>query len=500
MKLTPKQVVVAVAVAALVSTSTPASASVIGPGSRPGVAPDSVASTVTAWSAKPLSLGAGSRPGLAIDAAGTAYVAWSGPENPASLQYCRLPRGATVCASRHAIAVPEATTSGSRPFVTVNGTRVIVVQYRYPITGTSVAGVYRFTSSDRGATFGAGDLVGSVPFEEGAVGPGDTFSGVPVNGEMSFQNVVLAGTPSSVSDRALLSTTHQNLAAVGLIDASTPLAVFTDDVNAQERHYVGSGSINDIANWTAPVDIGVASYPKLAGGPSGLFLLAGNGGTSLFVRKWNGSAFGAPVGIGPGSTPSKHLFQDAAGRLHAVFQRDSANPLQIIHAVSDDGVHWRSGTVLTQEIATNGGIEDLRVAIAPDHVGVVVWHAGLGAGDIRVAPVGPDAPVDVSFANSTKSLRVSKVGTFKYSFVVTAPGSGKISLKSKTMVKIGSTKRFIKVPAKAFTAAAAGKVGVKLKLSAASLKALQRLNKLSFKVTVIYGGKRYTATLRLKAP
>jgi len=500
MTLTRKQVIVAVAVAALLSTSSPASASVSRQGSTPSVPPDSVASTVTAPSAKPLLLGAGSRPGLAVDAAGTAYVAWNGPENPTSLQYCRLPRGAAVCASRHTIAVPESTTSGSRPFVTVNGTRVIVVQYRYPIIGSSVAGVYRFTSSDSGATFGAGELVGSVPFEEGTVGPGDTFSGVPVNGEMSFQNVVLNGTPSSLSDRALLSTTHQNLATVGLINASTPLAVFTSDVNAQERHYVGSGSINDIANWTPPVDIGVASYPKLAGGPSGLFLLAGNGGASLFVRKWNGSTFGAPVGIGPGSTPSKHLFQDAAGRLHAVFQRDNADPLQIIHAVSDDGVTWQSGTVVTQDIATNGGIEDLRVATAPDHVGVVVWHAGLFAGDVRIAPVGPGAPVDVSFANSTNSLRVSKAGTFKYSFVVTAPGSGKISLKSKTKVKIGSTKQYIKVPAKAFTAAAAGKVGVKLKLSAASLKALERLNKLPFKVTVIRGGKRYTTTLRLKAP
>lgn len=489
MKLTPKRLVVAVAVAALIGTLTAAPAS---------GAPDSGASTVTTTSAAPLTLGPGARPGLAVDPSGTAYVAWNGPENTASLQYCRLPRGATVCASRHAIEVPESTTSLSRPFVTVSGARVIVVQYRYPNIGPSAPGVYRFTSTDGGATFGAGELVGSVPFEEGAFGPGDTFSGVPVNTEMAFQNVPLTGAPVSLTDRAVLSLTHQNLAAVGLNGAAT-VAVFTSDVNAQERHYVGTGDINSIANWTPAVSIGVASYPRLAGGPNGLFLLAGDGASSLFVRKWNGSAFGAPVGIGPGVTPSKHLFQDAAGRLHAVFQRDNANPLQIIHAVSDDGVTWRSGTVLTQEIGTSGGISDLRVATAADHVGVVVWHAGLGAGDVRLAAVGPDAPIDVTFANSPKTLKVSKAGAFKYSFTVSAQGSGKVSLKSKTKVKIGSKKRFIKIPAKAFTATAAGKVGVKLKLSPASLPALKRLKKVAFKVTVIREGKRYTTTLKLKA-
>jgi hypothetical protein len=498
MKLTSRHALVAVAAAALLSATMPAGASAIRPASRPGLTPSSV--TPSASSGQSMTLGAGSRPGVGVDAAGTAYVAWNGPENPTSLQFCRLPRGAFVCDSRHVIAVPESTTSGSRPFVMVSGVRVVVVQYRYPIIGSSVAGVYRFSSSDRGATFGAGELVGSVAFEDAVVGPGDTLSGVPVNSEMSFQNVGLTGTPASLTGRALLSTTHQNQAAVGLIDAATPLAVFTSDVHAQERHYLGSGSLNDIANWSPTADIGVASYPRLAGGPRGLFMLAGNGGSDLTVRKWNGTEFGVPIVIGPGVTPSKHLFQDASGRLHAVFQRDSADPLQIIHAVSDDGVAWRSGTVMIQEIATDGGIEDLRLAIAPDHIGVVVWHAGLGSGDIRLAALGPDAPVDVSFANSTKSLKVSKVGAFKYSFVVTAPGSGKVSLKSKTKVKIGSTKKFIKVPAKAFTAAGAGKVGVKLKLSAASLKALKRLNKLAFKVTVIREGKRYTAPLRLKAP
>ncbi|MEA2221413.1 MAG: hypothetical protein QOJ35_4039 [Solirubrobacteraceae bacterium] len=355
---------------------------------------------LTASPAGAFTIGQGSRPGLAVDAAGTAYVAWNGTEvTNATLRFCRLPRGAAACAAGVAGTLPATATSTSlsRPFVVVSGDRVVVVQYRYPTTGDFKAGTYRYTSTNRGASFGPEELVGSVGFEEAVPGPGDTLSGLPINAAMTFQNVMLSGAApvnpdgTSAVPGALLSSTHLNYGTVGLIDAATPLAVYTNGDSAEFRRYAGSGSLNDVANWTAPVGLGTATYPKLAGGPSGLVLLAGDGNMSLFARKWNGSTFGPPVTIGPGSTPYKHLFQDAAGQLHAVFQRDSANPLQVVHAVSDDGLTWRSNTVATQDIATAGGIADLRVATAPDHVGVTVWHGGLGAGDIRLATVGPVA-------------------------------------------------------------------------------------------------------------
>jgi hypothetical protein len=460
-------------------------------------------------------IGPGSRPGLAVDAAGTAYVAWNGPEiTNSTLRFCRLPRGATACDSSSVLPAPATTTSLSRPFVVVSGDRVSVVQFRYPTSGGLPPGMYRFTSTNRGVSFGAPQVIGSVAFEEAAVGPGDTLSGVPVNAGMYFQNVALSGAApvnmdgSSAVPKALLSTTHLNQATVGLLDAGTPLAVFTSNDSAQFRRYDGSGPLNDIANWTPPVDIGIASYPKLAGGPRGLFLLAGNGNASLFARKWNGSGFGPPVTIGPGSSPEKHLFQDAGGRLHAVFQRDSANPLQVIHAVSDDGVTWRQGTAARQDIASSGGISGLRVATAPDHIGVTVWHAGTGAGDVRVTPVGPDAPRSapppaadvVSFTTAPKSLRVSKTGRFTYKFLATPLRSGKVGLKSTKKVKIGSKKRFVKLAAKKFTSPTSAKVKVKFKLSKKNLKALKKKHKIRFKVTATLTGKTFTTKLTLKAP
>ena len=240
-----------------------------------------------------LTIGRGFGPGVAVDAAGTAYIAWSGPENPAaSLQFCRLPRGATKCDIAHAIAAPGTTTS--RAFVSVSGSRVVVAQYRYPFTGTDVAGVYEFVSTNGGKSFGAGRVVGTIPFFEAAAGPGDTLSGATdaVTGGMLFQNVPLDGVTGPTTS-AQLSVDHPYRGTVGFVNAGTPLVVFTNGSDAARfRRYDGSGSLNDVANWTAPVDLGVAAYPKLAGGPGGLFLLASTVNNTLFARKWNGTAFG----------------------------------------------------------------------------------------------------------------------------------------------------------------------------------------------------------------
>ncbi len=177
------------------------------------------ATVPVALQAQPLVLGAGSRPNLAVTPSGTGYLAWNGSDNPTSLQFCRLPRGASACDIRAAITVPAATTSGSRPFVTVSGATVRIVQYRYPTSGSGLPGVYKFTSTNGGSIFDGGTVIGSVPFEEGVVGPDDSLSGVPVNTEMAFQNVPLGG-GSAGNTRAVLSATHQNQATVGLVDAA----------------------------------------------------------------------------------------------------------------------------------------------------------------------------------------------------------------------------------------------------------------------------------------
>jgi len=359
-----------------------------------------------ARAASPLTIGQGHKPGVAVDAAGTAYIAWYGGESTlSSLQFCRLPRGASACARRGQIATSQ--DSLSRPFVTVSGSTVRIVQYRYG----AAPGVYEFVSINGGDSFGTGVLIGDIPFDEAVQGPGDTISAATnaVTAGLFFQNMPLGG-GSAGTDDALLSTDHPYNGSVGLVNAGTPLTVFSaGDSQSQFRRYDGSGSLNDEANWTAATDIGYADYPRLAGGPSGLFLLTGTTSGGLEVRRYNGTTFSPGVGLAAsGDDAQDHITQDAAGRLHAVFPQGAADGLHLVHATSDDGASWRSGTVL---IEPSGGLGALRAAVAPDHVGVVAWETGSSGStaEVRVAAIGPEAPAKPKGRLPSKAAKAKRI-------------------------------------------------------------------------------------------
>ena len=125
-------------------------------------------------------------------------------------------------------------------------------------------------------------------------------------------------------------------------------------------------------------------------------MLSGTQTNAMTVRRFDGVTFAAPVQVLPsGEDIHSWLAQDPAGRLHAVIPQGAADGIHLVHATSDDGAAWRSGTVLVQ---TDGGIFDVRSAVAADHVGVAVWSTSVitgpraGTKEIRVAAIGPDAP------------------------------------------------------------------------------------------------------------
>ena len=155
------------------------------------------------------------------------------------------------------------------------------------------------------------------------------------------------------------------------------VAVFADaSSNAQVR--TSAGALNDAAAWTPPVDIGYADYPRLAGGPSGLFLLSGTPQNALTVRKFDGTTFGAGVKIADVADDAQaHLTQDPAGRLHAVFAHNTAaGPASSTTRRPTTASSWQSGPLLTQTNATQG-IGALRAAAAAGP------HRGRGVGDLR---------------------------------------------------------------------------------------------------------------------
>ena len=339
-------------------------------------------------------IGVGYAANVAVDGAGTAYIAWNGGELPSTLRFCRLPRGATACDVTTTIA--GAGDSLTRPFVSVSGDTVRLVQYRYG----AAPGVYRYTSINGGASFDGGVVVGFPPFQDAVVGPGSTLSGITSAFQEGtvFQNVPLTGPNTDPFVRAVLSgpNDHPYNGTVGLLDG-LPLAVFSNGSSfAQFRRYDGSGSTSEATNWTPAVDIGYADYPSLAGGRAGLFLLSGQADDSITARPFNGTTFGpAATVLARGEDVNSDLVQDFAGRLHAVVAGGELDGFHLVHATSDDGAAWRSGSLLVQ---TDGAIGQPRAAVASDHGGVAVWSTSIiigpraGTKEIRVAAIGPEAP------------------------------------------------------------------------------------------------------------
>ena len=358
-------------------------------------------------------IGTGTLPGLSVDGAGTAYVAWLGTGDPQPLYFCRLPRGATACDPGAAKTISAPGASIRRPFIAIDGTNVSVIQARYGGDIPGFGALLRFRSTDGGATFGPAEVVGDAPIWEAVQGPGATLSGVTnaEGGGTQFQNVPLFG-PAPVepdgttqAGKAVLSLDHPYDASVGL-DGASPLAVFsTGSGETSFSRYVGSGDLNDGANWTTAQPIGQTAYPKLAGGPAGLFLLSSDPVSGVYVRRFDGTTFAAPVTLGiTGSSPTHHLFQDAAGRLHAVFNHTDAAGQHVTYASSDGGAAWARETLVHYPDPASGAVGNMRVATAPDHVG---WTAFTAGDDVRVATLGPVAKAPPTITTTTAVAKPS---------------------------------------------------------------------------------------------
>jgi hypothetical protein len=214
-----------------------------------------------------------------------------------------------------------------------------------------------------------------------------------------FQNVPLGGGSAGDARAVLATPPYAYNGAIGMLDATTPLAAYVNGAGfGQVRRYDGSGSLNSAANWTLPIDIGYVHHPRLAGGVSGLFMLASRQDSTIVARKWTGATFGAEVDVlGRADGDDTWLTQDAPGRLHALAASGRLDGFHLVHATSDGGASWRSGTVLVD--AANPILKP-RAAVAADHVGVAVWYTRIQSGpragvyEARVTAIGPEAPVD----------------------------------------------------------------------------------------------------------
>lgn len=358
----------------------------------------------------PIKIGAnGDSANVSVDAAGTAYITYNA-KNPtgaqSSLMFCRLPRGATACAPLTLVPTPGTSESLTPSLAFATGTTIRILNYRYGNTVGPFAQLLLFTSADGGATWDAGAQVGTVAPWDFAIGPGNTVSVIDqaTSCGSCFQNVSLDGTPAT--GPAPLSGPGGVLlygGTVALLDAATPMAVVeANNSDASFWRYSGAGDLNATASWTGPTPIANLDYPHLASGPSGMFLISRDPAAqeALQARRFDGTTFGAPAAIGATTRPDD-VVQDGSGRLHVIGGKFSAGPtgVALFYASSDDGVRWD-----IDEAGFPGLPGDMRLAVAPDHFGVIAGRYASGdSGAIFVAPVGPSAaiPTTAKFVGAT---------------------------------------------------------------------------------------------------
>ena len=256
------------------------------------------------------------------------------------------------------------------------------------------------------------------------------------------------------------------------------------------------GDLNDVANWTSATDIGTGYFPSIAYGRNGLFLLSGSGTGPISVRKYNGAeGFGPPVRLQDGNSSTTNLYQDPAGRLHAVYVTDS--PRALVHATSDNGTTWQTST-LTSDVATT--VKDTRVAAATDHSGVAVWTQGRSGGstEIRVARLGAGGAGTTA---APARRRVAPEGTYTLGGVPSCLRSGATLRATMTFKrKIGGVKlRRVDFLYKALRVKRATRPPYRATIKVGTVKAARPYT-VSVRIFGTFRGRSHSRTINARAP
>ena len=360
----------------------------------------------------------GGDPQVAVDAAGTGHFVWNEglPSEPDVTHYCRVPRAATSCESSRTFLPTSNSPTNNEDFdgprVFVGGSIVIVMTHRccggYPPAGSDATIIY--TSTDGGQTFDGGQVVGTADMS------GDAIAG-PTGMLSTISDVVTGGTFYQAHTPGAFNSASANLGdgsgqwysgTLGLIDANTPIATFDDLDTTFWRRYGGSGSYNDVANWTATATVGAGDDGTLAYGPAGVWLLyrTGDPGDRTYVaRAYTGSGFGSPVPVSVTGDPIfADFFQDPGGRLHAVWVDGSRD---LVYRRADDAANYGP---ITELVPADFAIFHLEVAAGADGEGWVVWDANSNNGRVRAAAL--EVAAEPPALGQTVSVNVVKGDVF----------------------------------------------------------------------------------------
>jgi hypothetical protein len=357
-------------------------------------------------------------PAVAVDGKGTAHVVWQEeraeqemvpPDHAGdAIHYCQIAERKRSCAGERTLTAPGSDAGGPRVLLT--GNTVVVVTTRCCIDADDGGSVtYAFTSSDGGASFSAAMDIGANLLADAELGPGPNavstfgpdFAVLPLGGPPDDAKADL--TPGSFGG---LATNGNPVDSIAFLDAATPIVATSDGARFGFRRFLAGTAFEDAAAWGPFVDLGRGDLPKLASlpdGSKGTYLLAhvprGERDFAFEVRRWNGTTFAKGVEIGrSGATTSREFFQDAGGRLHAIWlQPRRGAPAALLHRTSKNGTTWSKRACLVAkrypkrprpgQRPPDDQFFDLEAAAGPDGSGLIVWDRGAifseGPGPVR---------------------------------------------------------------------------------------------------------------------
>ncbi|MDX6697573.1 MAG: hypothetical protein QOE65_970 [Solirubrobacteraceae bacterium] len=379
---------------------------------------------------------------VAVDAAGTGHFTWTaGPFQANVTHYCRVPRGGTGCAPgsertfqpvNRFNETASAEAGGGPHVLTGAGGAVIVIttragEFRRPdgsVGGTSFA----FVSADGGQTFSGQQPIGTTASNEAILGPGQSITriGGPTAGLGGLTGTSVQSTPfgAFASAHADFSASAPTSQAIALDDTGRAVAAWSDGVGKAVRRHSGSGDVNDLATWGAPLTPR-ADPMALAGGPHGAFVLwFGHAaqGTLWSTQRISASGLAAPRPAAGGQPLTQaDLVADASGRLHLVWS-EGVRP-RLLYRGSPDGTAWSVPTTVSPP-TPNGNLRP-EVAVAPDGQGFAFWINALANGSaLMAAPVPGGTPVTTTpGTTSTVVFFGTRFATVRVPTGCVAPGA-----------------------------------------------------------------------------
>lgn len=371
--------------------------------------------TSAADAATPISLGPtnGEAPRIVVDSAGTGFMTWSvfdpsQPGNSYIVRYCRLPQGATACATNKDFVFGSnfGGDYGNSPVLASGGRTMVAIG---TLNNTpSKYQTYLYNSTDGGVTFGSGTFVG-----ENAIGIEGSVEFMPANGPYvgsperiitteGFAGDKYQATPTGFAvtsafmfapgSTASNSTTYQT--GTHLLEYTTlafPRQAFF-------RRYIGPGDFNMSPQWgpaTFLTGVGSATADLISGGGSIYFAYTTDAG-AIAIRKYGAGSFGDPIEMtGPLSASASYsAVVDTAGIVHLAYIDDEGN-LKYRYGRSTANNDFTRPQTIIPNPGNQLEFNTPELAVNAAGNGYITYHTNSGTDVANVIPIAPgEGPVE----------------------------------------------------------------------------------------------------------